>query len=142
VSLHSTNCMLRVCQLFGSIAFDSGKYEIFSPLCSLTDRPITSQGRKSLHTACTLRIPEHLTRVTASSTTPLLGPAPYSTANTPSSSPKAPNLALPASLMMTRTESQPGSVTPNQGKVNVAAGGDDSVRTVKCCFSFTIRRDS
>ncbi|KAJ9102365.1 hypothetical protein QFC21_002765 [Naganishia friedmannii] len=120
--LMTEESMVQYYQAFGSIAFDS--------------------GRKSLHTACTLRIPEHLTRVSASSTTPLLGPAAYSSANTPLSSPKPSNLALPASLMMTRTESQPGSATPNQARVNTAVGADDVVRTVKCCFSFTIRRDS
>lgn len=103
----------------------------------------SSPGRKSLHTICTLRIPDRLTRVTASSTTPLLGPAAYSTANTPLSSPKgSSNFALPASLAMTRSTSQHGSVTPNQGRPTPVPSGEDSVRLVKCCFSFTIRRDS
>jgi hypothetical protein len=99
-------------------------------------------GRKSLDTICTLRIPDRLTRVTPSSTTPLFGPAAYSTANTPISSPRASNFALPAGLTMTRSDSHQGSSTPNQGRPTPAPGGEDSFRLVKCCFSFTIRRDS
>ncbi|GHJ87619.1 hypothetical protein NliqN6_4021 [Naganishia liquefaciens] len=120
--LMTEESMVRYYQLFGSIAFDS--------------------GRKSLDTICTLRIPDRLTRVNASSTTPLLGPAGYSTSNTPMSSPRASNFALPAGLAMTRTESHQGSTTPNQGRPTPVPGGEDSFRLVKCCFSFTIRRDS
>ncbi len=115
-------------------------------------------AHRSVNTVCTLRIPVSLTRILPTTTTPNMNPTnpPLSVAPTPVGSPTLSH-AQTVGLGQGRSNRSPEAMSGLQpslgaqglqmtsmtnGSVTPAAIPVQEYRTIKCCFSFTIRRDS
>lgn len=112
-------------------------------------------AHKSVNTVCTLRIPTSLTR-SLTTTTPSMNPLnPISTGPTPRSSPNliAQHQSLPSFTPIRSPLQGSETALPTMSgfgqSMSASASGQGQgqivpveYRIVKCCFSFTIRRDS